>query len=150
MSHGFRLAPCVSAAISRTRGPPRPRHHVPAAAPPAESASASRCGQPELTELLEPLFDLVKAAAPQKCLQRRPPAPGRLDRKPQGQGLLESLTRDGPGHDRPVRHACSARQVLIEDVPDHARCPSHRFGLLQPRECVADVAEVEQGDGSAG
>ena len=48
-----------------------------------------------LTELLQQLFRLVEAAAPHECLQRMFPAQGRLDRKPQGQALLEALTREG-------------------------------------------------------
>ena len=37
-------------------------------------------GLAELTELLEPLFGLVEAAAPHECPQHRVPAPGGLDR----------------------------------------------------------------------
>ena len=105
-------------------------------------------GQSEPIELLEPPFCLVEASAPQECHQRHARAHDRLDRKAQRHPLREALIRDGQATvDLSGLHV-PQREILIEHLPDPARCPSHGPGPFQPRECVADVAEVEAREGS--
>ena len=107
-------------------------------------------GLAELTELLEPLFGLVEAAAPHECPQHRVPAQGGLDRKPEGQALLEPLTGDGQatidlsGRHVPRGKPAGGRRPRGPTMP---AVRATRYGPLLPRECLADVAEVRHGRG---
>ena len=59
-------------------------------APDASLAAAS-----ELTKLLEPPFRLVEAAAPQERFSIASPQRAACTGSPEGQALVEALTRDG-------------------------------------------------------
>ena len=152
MSHGVparRLRVCRGLAYQGGRRVPR--HLVPATAPRAASASASWMRAVRA-------HGAPRAAVPPRRGGRAtgvPSAPrprtGPLGPEVPGPvpSSKPSLATDRPRSTCPASMYCNG-EILVERVPDHARCPCHGIGLLHPRECVADVAEVAPGRGIRG
>ena len=124
------------AAVSRTRGSPR------AASPRASSSSARECASASSRAVRA--HRAPRAAVPPhrsdratRVLSAPRPRTGRLDRKPQGQALLEALTRDGTGHDRPVRPPCTSWQASRCASTTWPTCP---LSGPRPRTCSSPAS----------